>query len=536
MDTKNVDMNTSTIMYDPILDSQPNPDLKLPYVVVVSDSESSGILVNKETSYDNNKCNDDDYYHMKMPDSSLLINSTYFIDQMETDKKKQTSFDMYKLLCELLIFGLLMYIFSLNIITIDAIITSTEFYIMYMGYDTKIKKYVNTNANINSYTINSLKRYTYYTILYICMHAIDFIFWFKLSVLIHSCMFILSCPSILNYIHDSKHYTNFITPFYNVVNKTKQTFICKQLTKIINNIIKNTLKLDIRINWTDLLPYYNTVTVNMINQFLVSFILAHIFNYADKGGMRLPMSIYKNIYMKDDYAKIRDDKKYIETIITKKEWSKLVDIYSLNRLIRLSLSDESDYMSKQVDFIMRKLLFIFERIMFTWTVLTISNIYVALSSLLLFVSKEKNPVRYVLNIIIFLIISFFTNEEIILLILFEVTTIVINRSFYDDGINFIKINRYKFLDYVYELVRKTIITDTFVTSLIISLLQINNNFESILTVIIYVEILLTALFLIFRSEYVLKILILLIFGSLSHYNLIYMIMLPFAIQILIKYL
>ena len=535
------DVNTSVILYDPKLDSK----------------RSVKILDDLEHDYDTCSISGEQVCVVTRAPTDLMITSAYFVDPVEPivqvepsgqgqgqkqEDKLSRVFRIGRDLIELSIVStlyiLIMNYYSLHVFfgsitvrfpndltvlfTIDAILSAVSFYTNCIGF-------IKYSRWVTPYELNTFKRYTYYVLIYSALVGINFMFWFRISSLTRYMLIVLAMPSAQNYIHNQEIYQNIVKPFYSNVKHLWEVFVCKQLTKIVNQTIANTIQSDVRISYLDLLPYYNKVSISMVNQFIVSFGLAHLFNYVDKGGMRLPMMIYKNIYMKDETAKIRDDKKYIETIVENREWNKLVDIYSLNRLIRLMVTNESDLMSKQVDMIVRRFVFSFNRVMFCWTVLTVSNLPLAILSFLPFVQLEQNKKRYIITTFLSLLLGVTVGgfDQILLLILCEMAIALVNRSFVDDGIKWVNNNSVHIFTQVYHFLKGVCTSETFMMSILLSLLPFNVD---VLSTIIWIELILVLLYGLFRSDKLLQLLLLLLFGSCSHLNFVHMLGLPFMIK------
>ena len=122
---------------------------------------------------------------------------------------------------------------------------------------------------------------------------------------------------------------------YNTCNKIINTILCKQIVRIINIVNTHILHIKIisPIQYSDIVPFYNNCSWIIVNKFIISFLIACIFNYLDKGVLKLPLIICKNVYMKDTKYNITDDKQYIQQIINDKQWNKLLDVYTLIELL-----------------------------------------------------------------------------------------------------------------------------------------------------------------------------------------------------------
>lgn len=401
-----------------------------------SDSSHSNELITKVENYIV-----PDFYTIyntnnKNKNSNLLICSNFFGTDSETEIQK---FSKTKLLFEIFILIFINIItfqpfrnfleILVNVFTIDSVYSSLYFYLNFLGFQIKM-------------TTSYIDRCICYGIFYFLFSIISFVSFNNLQEPLRYFILLVTIPSFIEIISNNNYYKKISTPIKKSYDELIKKIVCKQMTKIINSIIKNVIKLDLKIHYTDLTPYYDTVNFPATcKQFVTAFIIANIFNYLDKGGLKFPLVIYKNIYMKDQYSKIRNDKEYITAIIKNRQWDHLVDIYTLNRLIRLCVSDDNskDYMSKKVDEIIRTILFNINRIFTCWTLLSISNsIIFALIGFFLFLHKEDKKIRYLVNILIFILVSFVTKEQLLLIFLCEIGIHFAKSSLVDDLFNSLK--------------------------------------------------------------------------------------------------
>ena len=312
--------------------------------------------------------------------------------------------------------------FLFNIITIDGIISSFVFYL-----ESNNSKILSENRLI------TIDRYIYYLFTSIGYYILNYITWYCYTNMIKYITCIMICPSIMCQIYNIYTYKKIRYVTYNGYNNLIQKIVCKQLCKIINIIIKNTIGLNEKILYVDLIPYYEKFNIVDINNFIVTFILACIFNHIDKGNMKYLMVAYKNMYMKDKKYNISNDKQYITQIIKDKRWDKLLDVYTLNRLIRILFNDDSQ--NSMISEFVDKCIFRINRVMFCWTLVSITNLQVGLCGFLLFLSQTERPFRYILNTILFIGISHMTDEKILVLILCEICYPIMNSKFITDIFN-----------------------------------------------------------------------------------------------------
>ena len=264
-----------------------------------------------------------------------------------------------------------------------------------------------------------IDRYIYNTFV-----SIICLLFYLININLYKYIWILLCPTIMNYIYDkiiSNSIKMYIYDKYNILIKK---IICKYLTKIINIVINNVLNMELIITYKDILPFYDIFSWIHINTFIIKFVSACIFNYVDSSHMRLPLIICKNIYMKDPKYDISSDNIYMKKIIQDKKWDKFLDVYTLNRVVRMILNNNNkdNKLVKQIDIIVKQFVFNCEKIIICWSISGYTNTIVGLLSMLLFdISLFK-----VFIVLIYILISISVSEQLLLLILCEITYRIID--------------------------------------------------------------------------------------------------------------
>jgi len=178
-------------------------------------------------------------------EEDILFDSKYFILE---PKKKPYKFDRYTFFRELILIFIINHfilrqtnIFNviINIFTVDAIINYIEYY---------TNDFLNINYKIFSkLELLQLDRYIYCGIIGGSFLLINYISWFIIFDYIKYLLFILITPTVMGYIYNMDEYKKIRDPVYEFYNELIQKNICKQLAKIINLIITNVLKLDVKI-------------------------------------------------------------------------------------------------------------------------------------------------------------------------------------------------------------------------------------------------------------------------------------------------
>jgi hypothetical protein len=351
------------------------------------------------------------------PESELPQYASYMHLEPKKEEVKFNLFDMIKEFIVVMLLHLYLGIYNamFNVITIDGIVSCLIFFMTSIG----IQKGQNFLDKIRLITID---RYIYYLLLFVGVHIVNYITWFQFPEMTRYLASAMICPSIMAQIYQYKPYAKIRQVLYDGYNNLIKRIICKQLAKIINMFIDNVLAIDSRVSYADLMIHYHEFDFVVINKFIVTFILALIFNHVDKGSLRIPIMIYKNFYMKDADYSIRDDKEYLTAVIEDQKWEKFLNVYTLNRMIRMLIeNDDKDAdLSKIIKEFLGRQLFRFNRVMFCWSIMGLTHSLLGgVLSFILFIRHSEKRFRYALNILIFAGVSMVTQEKILTLFFCE---------------------------------------------------------------------------------------------------------------------
>lgn len=365
--------------------------------------------------------------------SNILLYSQYFIISNSISDENQYKINYSCLRSEIIIIILLQLFFGINnaifnVITIDGVLSCLLFYMNYMTDN-------NTNF-LSNYHLSTIDRYIYYIILIIGYYIIIYTTWFFSGFVARYIVVILISPNIMCQIYNIYTYKKIRNVLYDGYNNLIRKIICKQMAKIINLTIKNVIKSNTIVDYKDLESKYDTFSLEIIGNFVGSFIVACLIRYMDSIGLRYFTAIYKK-YIKDPKYDIKDDKQYITTIINDKKWEKLVDIYTLSKIVRLCINSDNDnsFMVEQISNILKTIMFKINRVMLCWTILSITSkinigifgsIQFALMGFMLFVPKLETAkyIRYISTVILFVIMSFFTMEKLLVIMACEIALLI----------------------------------------------------------------------------------------------------------------
>jgi hypothetical protein len=418
--------------------------------------------------------------------------------------------------------------FICNILAIDGIFSSIFFYSSYVGHQIK--------HLIERLTI--CERYVYYSIILSIVLIFHICTWFTWFHHVNVLLFFAS-PSLMKLIHKNHIYRKINVIVQKNIKFSVKKIICYQLSKIINNSIKNILKIDLSITHEELYQHYDNIDLMMISRFFGQFCLALVFNYFDKKRFNVPFILLKNIYMKDSSYNIGDDNKYFQLVIADRRWDMFLDVYSLNRLIRIIMKNDSknNYIINKFINVTSEILFIINKLFFCWTVASIATIEIGILSMILFIGSSQTKLFYLLSLTIFAFLGKFIGSVIITFISMEIFLMFYKSNILSHITNNIFITIGKITSFIIEN------TDvhTYFISCIFSLVSFVNvavlKYLCILSMIILIcsyvfemKYDCKNIFQIFQIKSSITILSIFVIGSLSSYFPLHILFIPIIIQ------
>ncbi len=423
-------------------------------------------VVNSQLRNRKRQLNDESVIITKDPEIESESTNKMYLSQyiaLKEDVEIKYEFDLYIFLKEVLLIAIINFILfyfnsssSFDVITIDGILTSIIFYLSYIE---------NNDNFLAKDRLATGDRYIYFFLIMIAYSLFSFgCLKIGFTILIILAQFIgiiiksiLIVPSIMKHVYNHEGYKNIKKHFYEKYNNLVQKIVCKQMSKIINLCIRNILKIDFIITKDDIIPFYDQFSIAIIIRFIATFIFACLFNHMDKGGWKIPMIFYKNMYLKDKNYKITDDKEYLIAIVKDKNWGKFLDIYTLNRLIRLLMNDDdpnNGFLAEQVTQFITSFLFSFNKVMFCWTIMCCTQeLYVGILSQLLFLKSSKHRFKYILNTLLFTFLAFYElvqGEKILVILICEIMYLIVNSKIIVDILSDIYSNIKKIFAYIAE--------------------------------------------------------------------------------------
>jgi len=415
----------------------------------------------------------------------------------------------------------------LRVITMDGIVGCLGFYVSSIGYD-------DSNNFFLKHRLRAIDRYIYYGMLICIYHCIELCLWIDGWSSVEHLFMIGGASQIMTYINRYPLYFKIRTNIVDEYNRTIRKIVCKQFAKLINIIIRNVLHTTHRIEYTDITRYYNDGLIVSMGDFTAQFIGACVFNYLDRGTMRLPLILYKNMFLKDRRYRIENDRKYFEQIVIDRKWDKFMDMYTLNRLIRMLSNGDpnNNFMEREVDRMVRNMIFILNRLMFGWTMMSVTNnIVLGILCNLLFIHNSIKKGRYILATIIFSLLVQYSDERVLMLIICNLSYPIIESQLIPDIMNDLT-GRSKSL---YMIVKQKMEPDTIYGCCILAVGSIY-GITSLQLIGMGCAVALGSycgIGISKQNNMVLKIMIILILSCISSIDMIHIMVMPFIVQNLV---
>jgi hypothetical protein len=202
--------------------------------------------------------------------------------------------------------------------------------------------------------------------------------------------------------------------------------ISKYVAKIIRTIALNNLKFNPNIMDDEFKPLIKKISVPLCLNFICSFIFASALHYFEKDGSTLYTMIIRQYYFRQYYFQNKDIKNnvsnevYVRTVISGKNWVKLLDPYTLNCIIQLYMkSNDNNNIITTINNMKDAFTLSCEKIMTCWTIKTLSNCYCGISFNYIFILLEDKSINKLLITTLFAIITHFSTDYILILMMCE---------------------------------------------------------------------------------------------------------------------
>ena len=427
----------------------------------------------------------------------------------------------------------------INIFTTDSILSGIIFVLKFYSRDKN--KYILKDCIYQApYTI----RLIYYVLLLSLYYVINFVTWYIFSSVLQFVLLIFILPFVIENIIYSYKFKKITKMIYEDVDDFSHFVISKQMTKVITLISQNCLKFDPQFGNDEFKPFVKNISAKMFINFICSFLFASLLHYLEQNGTTVYTAMFRQYYFRQYYFKKEeiklDNKDYLIDIMKKRDWLKLLDPYTLNRVLQiyLELENEQDqnYIGKHIKNLIEQLGTSFSKIMVCWTVSSVIKIK-CIGTLFYFVFvKSKHTINMYLKIgiiSIFTIVSYFSYEQLLHIILCEICTrFMVNKVTRDvvyDGYKHIK--QIALQNTQFYIKNNTIILSSYLT-----LSTMSYNKTNIMVTLFILTSIVRLAKIYWPSQQMDRIFIgmlgTLLFGYLSGYNIYHCLLLPYIFQII----
>jgi hypothetical protein len=250
--------------------------------------------------------------------------------------------------------------------------------ITYIIYFFKLEKYYVCHRN------NTLERYIYIFFNFAVFGVIYILCdYYKIIFILH---ILTQSPQIILWVLNIKIMKILIQNMCHYLRKIINVVAVSEITKILNIIIRRSLYtsrdkpdyvVKIIIRKEDIFPFIENFNYDLSLHFLLAFVIASLLQYFETDGATIYTIIFRNYYFKQLY--IHDNtnyKKQVHKIIKNKEYSKILDPYFLNMMIRLYINSNIEKkisITKQVKLILHVITNNLTQIMILWSICSLTN-------------------------------------------------------------------------------------------------------------------------------------------------------------------
>lgn len=430
----------------------------------------------------------------------------------------------------------------LNIFMIDSVFSAIIFILQYYSYKNGIENY-EKKYYFNKYLYQTpyVIRLYYYFIILSIYYIFNIITWFFFSPLLQFIILFFTLPCLIENIVYSYEFKKITMSIDSYLENFVYLIISKQLGKVIKLISRNCLMYEPEINDDEFKPFVRKISINTFINFICSFLFATLLHYFEKNGTTFFTAIFRQIYFRQYYfqkEKIqKDDKKYIIDIMKKKNWSKLLDSFTLNKFLHIYLEleqDDDNSIIKHLKDILEQIISSFNKIMVCWTVSSLFKINGSGVIFFYIFTKSKSLKNMILKTIvttIFVIFSYYSYEQLLQIILCEITTRLLVNRFSQEIL-------YDFYKYIKKLLFDNTIlyieNNTIILSSYLAISTISYSKTNIIFTLGLLSLSLKIYDFINKSDKNKRlffcIINTIIFGYLSNYNIIHCLILPFFFQ------
>lgn len=425
----------------------------------------------------------------------------------------------------------------INIFTIDGACSAIIFI---LKYNSEKDDYLFCNI---VYQTSYFVRLIYYFILIGCYYSINFITWYYFDNALQYVLLMFTLPIVIENIVYSYEFKKLTKIIRYECDEVLYFIISKQMTKIVSIISKKCLNYNPNFNENEFKPFVKKMSVGIFINFIGAFIFASILHYFERNGTTVFTAIFRQFYFRQYYFNKEnidpDHKKYIVNIMKTRNWIKLLDPYTLNRIMKMYLKlneDSDDSIIIHIQNIFSQINASISKIMVCWTMSSLVKIRcIGIMTYLLFV-KSKYKINMYLKfgiIIFFVIVSFFSYEQLLQIILCEICThFMVNKVTRD-----IIYDIYKYIIHIlHQNTSFYVQNNTIMLSCYLALSTISYSKFNVMITLFIMTVIIRLVKIWYPSDKIDRIFIgmicTLFFGYFSDYNLYHCLLLPYIFQLI----
>ena len=472
-------------------------------------------------------------------DSTLKFCSQYFNLNYSEERHE---INVSHVIFQSIIVGVLYYfcwtsINFINVFTIDSVFSAIIFI---LKYHSKEDNYMFESM---IYQTSYFIRLIYYLLLLGCYYLINFVTWNYFSIVLQFILPIFTLPIIIENIVYTYKFKKLTQAIRSDCQEFSYFIISKQMAKVVSIISRSCLNYVPEFKEDEFKPFVRNISVGIFVNFICSFIFASILHYLEQDGTTVFTAIFRQFYFRQYYFKKEkidsDHKNYLINIMETRNWIKLLDPYTLNRIMKMYLKmneDQEDSIVVQIKNIIDQISMSFSKMMTCWTISSLIKIRcIGILTYFLFV-KSKHKINTYLKFCVvtfFTIISFFSYEQLLQIILCEICArIMVNKVTRD-----IIYDIYKHVKHI--LLQNTsfyVQNNTIILSCYLALSIISFNSFNVMSILLVMTITIRFVKMFCPSEKTDRIFIgmsgTLIFGYFSGYNMYHCLLLPYIFQLI----
>jgi len=319
-----------------------------------------------------------------------------------------------------------------DLFTIDSTLSAALFFLKwqsgFLDFDNPSSDY---RFSRFIYQSNYIKRLLYMGIFLSGLEIFHIITWWELQILDYPLIAAVMTPVMTEEILFSYQFRKIYQTLKDRFDQFVYRMMSKQLGKVLVKVARNALQQEMEFAPDEFIKYLEKFTYTRIISFVSSFLVAALLHYLESGGTTIYTALLRQYYFREymfqNEKREGNTKKYLTNLLKTRRWDKITDPYTLNRILQLYVdladSDQDNIFLTQMLKISNHLGISFAKMMTAWSIMALVPFPGSGSlSYLLFC---ENSLHLAL-IALFTALSQVSHEQILMLMLCELTYLAIN--------------------------------------------------------------------------------------------------------------